>query len=137
MATKTSYTKILEHQLLAILDTTQSVEVEIAREQPDLALIKNLVTKRGKELVDFDKEYHMLKEANQLDNKYLETFTKIYTQIINKHFELVDTTNRKLNTISNELSSIRKERKMRTSYKVNRLSQNTSNSVLITSKIQG
>jgi hypothetical protein len=137
MSTKTSYTKILEHQLLAILDTTQSVEVEIAREQPDLALIKNLVTKRGKELVDFDKEYHMLKEANQFDNKYLETFTKIYTQIINKHFELVDTTNRKLNTISNELSSIRKERKMRTSYKVNRLSQNTSNSVLITSKIQG
>lgn len=137
MSTKTSYTKILEHQLLAILDTTQSVEVEIAREQPDLALIKNLVTKRGKELVDFDKEYHVLKEANQLDNKYLETFTKIYTQIINKHFELVDTTNIKLNTISNELSSIRKERKMRTSYKVNRLSQNTSNSVLITSKIQG
>jgi len=130
-------TKPLEVLLLDILDSTHTLENEMALDEPDFALVATLVSKRGNKLLDFSNQYQLLNQQHLLDNRYAETFTKIYSQIIKKQQELVDTTNRKINSVSKELSSIRKGRKMRSSYSVNQFTETPNNSVLITSKIQG
>lgn len=134
---KVSQSKPLESLLLDILDSTQLLEKEIASENLDFDLLKDLVSKRGNKLAEFTSLYASANSNKSLDNKYFETFTKIYSQIINKQGYLVDTIDRKLSTISKELSGIRKERKIRSSYTVNQYAEQPNNSILITSKIQG
>lgn len=134
---KVSQSKPLESLLLDILDSTQLLEKEIASENLDFDLLKDLVSKRGNKLAEFTSLYASVSSNKSLDNKYFETFTKIYSQIINKQGYLVDTIDRKLSTISKELSGIRKERKIRSSYTVNQYAEQPNNSILITSKIQG
>ena len=130
-------TKPLEVLLLDILDSTQLLEKEMAHDEPNFDLVTKLVSKRGEKLLDFSNQYQLLNQQNTLDNRFSETFTKIYSKIIKKQQELVDTTDVKINSISKELSGIRKERKMRSSYTVNQFTGQPNNSVLITSKIQG
>lgn len=129
--------KSLELLLLAVLDSTQKLEKQIALDEFDVNVVTKLVNERGENLHNFDQAYHALTSNSSNNPKFLETFSKIYNQIIKKHQELVDTLNMKMNSITQELSSISKERKMRSSYTANNFARKPNNSILITSKIQG
>lgn len=129
--------KNLESLLLDVLDSTQKLEDQIALDEFDPKLVNQLVSDRGVTLQRFSLEYQSITSDTPNNDKYLETFTKIYSQVIKKHQELVDNINIKMNSISQELSSISKERKMRSSYTANNFAKKQNNSLLITSKIQG